>query len=41
VKEVVHALLAAQLKTFFPEGMRKLVQPWTKCFEKQGDYVEK
>ncbi|PNF15535.1 hypothetical protein B7P43_G16529, partial [Cryptotermes secundus] len=25
----------------FSEGIRKLVQRWTKCVEKQGDYVEK
>jgi hypothetical protein len=41
VKEAVHAWLAAQLKTFFSEGIRKLVQQWTKCVEKQEDYVEK
>jgi hypothetical protein len=41
VKEAVHAWLAAQPKTFFFEGIRKLVQRWTKCVEKQGDYVEK
>jgi hypothetical protein len=41
VKEAVHAWLAAQPKTFFSEGNRKLVQRWTKCVEKQGDYVEK
>jgi hypothetical protein len=41
VKEAVHAWLAAQPKTFFSDGIRKLVQRWTKCGEKQGDYVEK
>jgi hypothetical protein len=30
VKEAVHAWLAAQPKTFFSEGIRKLVQRWTK-----------
>ena len=30
VKEAVHAWLAAQLKTSFLEGVRKLVQRWTK-----------
>jgi hypothetical protein len=40
VKEAVHAWLAAQPKTF-SEGIKKLVQRWTKCVEKQGDYVEK
>jgi hypothetical protein len=33
VKEVVHAWLTAQPKTFFSEGIRKLVQQWTKCIE--------
>jgi hypothetical protein len=23
------------------EGIRKLVDSWTKCIEKEGDYVEK
>ena len=41
VKEAVHSWLAAQPKTFFYEGFRKLVHRWTKCIEKQGDYVEK
>ena len=39
--EVVHAWLAAQPKTLFSEGIKKLVQRWKKCTEKQGDYVEK
>jgi histone-lysine N-methyltransferase SETMAR len=33
-KEAVHAWLASQPKTFFSEGIRKLVQRWTKCVEK-------
>ena len=41
LKEAVHAWLAAQPKTFFSEGIKKLVQRWKKCIEKQGDYVEK
>lgn len=41
MKEAVHAWLAAQPKTFFSEGIKKLVQRWNKCVEKQGDYVEK
>ena len=41
VKEAVHAWLAAQPKTFFSDGIRKRVQQWTKCVEKQEDYVEK
>ena len=28
-------------KSFFLEGIRKLVERWTKCVAKQGDYVEK
>jgi hypothetical protein len=36
----MHDWIAAQVKSFF-EGIRKLVQWWTKCNEKQGDYVEK
>ena len=41
MKVAVHAWLAAQSKTFFSEGIKKLVQRWKKCIEKQGDYVEK
>ena len=42
MKEVMHAWLAAQPKIFFfSEGIKKLVQRWKKCIEKQGDYVEK
>ena len=39
-KEAVHAWLAAQPKVFCPAGIKKLVQRWKKCIEKQGDYVE-
>jgi hypothetical protein len=39
VKEVVHAWFS-QRKKLFSEGI-KTVQQWTKCTEKQGDYVEK
>ena len=28
-------------KHFFFVGIKKLVQRWKKCIEKQGDYVEK
>jgi len=28
-------------RAFFLEGIRKLVDRWTKCVVKQGDYVEK
>ena len=30
-----------QVELFFLEGIRKLVDRWTKCVAKQGDYVEK
>ena len=40
--KAVHAWLAAQPKPFFfSDGIKKLVQRWKKCVEKQGDYVEK
>jgi hypothetical protein len=39
--EVVHKWLRDQLKTFYVEGIRKLVDHWTKCIEKEGAYVEK
>ena len=41
MKEAVRAWLAAQPETFFSEGIKKFVQGWKKCIEKQGDYVEK
>jgi hypothetical protein len=34
------ALMVAQT-TFFVEGIRKLVDRWTKCIEKEEDYAEK
>jgi hypothetical protein len=37
----VHKWLRDQSKTFFVVGIRKLVDRWTKCIEKEGDYVEK
>jgi hypothetical protein len=37
----VHKWLRDQPKTFFLEGIHKLVDRWTKCIEKEGDYVEK
>jgi hypothetical protein len=43
-EEEIHALhkwLRDQPKTFFMEGIRKLVDRWAKCIEKEGDYVEK
>jgi hypothetical protein len=38
--QAVHKWLSDQQKTFFVEGIRKLVDRWTKCIEKEGDYVE-
>jgi hypothetical protein len=39
--QAVHKWLRDQPKTFFVEGIRKLVDRCTKCIEKEGDYVEK
>jgi len=41
VMEAVQSWLKAMPKSFFLEGIRKLVYRWTKCVAKQGDYVEK
>ena len=41
VMEAVQSWLKATSKSFFLEGIRKLVDSWTKCVAKQGDYVEK
>ena len=42
MKKAVGVWLAGQPKTFvFSDGIKKLVQRWKKCIEKQGDYVEK
>jgi len=41
VKKAVHEWLAAQSKTFFSEGIQKLLEHWNKCIAKHGDYVEK
>ena len=41
VMEAVQSWLKATPKSFFLEGIRKLVDRWTKCVPKQGDYVEK
>ena len=41
VREVVHKWLRDQPKTFFLEGIHKLVDRWTKCIEKERNYVEK
>jgi hypothetical protein len=39
--QAVHKWLRDQPKTFFVEGIRKRVDRWTKCIEKEVDYVEK
>jgi hypothetical protein len=41
LKEVVHAWLVTQPKTFFSDRIQKLVSRWTKCVTKEGEYVEK
>jgi transposase len=41
VMEAVESWLKAKPKSFFLEGIRKLVDRRTKCVAKQGDYVEK
>jgi hypothetical protein len=41
VMEAVQSWLKTTPKTFFLEGIRKLVDRWTKCVAKQRDYVEK
>jgi len=41
VMEAVQSWLKATPESFFLEGIRKLVDRWTKCVAKQGDYVEK
>jgi hypothetical protein len=38
--QAVHKWLRDQSKTFV-EGIHKLVDRWTKCIKKEGDYVEK
>jgi len=41
VMEAVQSCLKAMPKSFFLEGIHKLVDRWSKCVAKQGDYVEK
>jgi len=41
VMEAVQRWLKAMPKSFFLEGIHKLVDRWTKCVVKQGAYVEK
>lgn len=35
------AYFAAQEKTYFSDGIKKLEDCWVKCIELKGDYVEK
>ena len=37
----MHEWLTAQPKTFFSEGIQKLLENWNKCIEKHEDCVEK
>ena len=41
VMQAVQSWLKATPKSFFLEGIRKLVDRWTECIAKRGDYVEK
>jgi histone-lysine N-methyltransferase SETMAR len=38
VKQMVHTWLCDQPKTFFSDGIKKLVEHCIKCVDKQGDY---
>jgi len=40
-KYVVHTGLRSQLKTSFADGIKRLANCYTICFEKMGDYTEK
>jgi histone-lysine N-methyltransferase SETMAR len=41
VKQAVHTWVCDQTKTFFCDGIKKLVECYKKCVDKLGDYVEK
>jgi len=41
VRADVHRWLCAQTKTFFADGIKKLVGRREKCITKQSDYIEK
>jgi hypothetical protein len=41
LKETVHAWLVSQPITFYCDAIKKTVWRWTKCINKQADYVEK
>jgi len=40
IKDAAHMWLHVQLKTFFTDGIRKLVNQSKKCVERIGDYIE-
>ena len=40
VKAAVQQWLRTQPKTFFSDGIKKLVGRWEKCIAKQGDYIK-
>lgn len=41
VKDAVHEWLSSMPNSFFSEGIQQLVHRWTKCLDRDGDYVEK
>jgi hypothetical protein len=41
VKGAMHMWLQSQQKTFFADGIRRLVDHYTTCFGKRAHYVEK
>jgi hypothetical protein len=41
VKEAVTTWFASQVAAFYDEGIQKLVQRYDKCFNNDGNYVEK
>jgi hypothetical protein len=40
-KDVVHIGLRSQMKTSFADGIKRLANRYTICFEKRGDYTDK
>jgi len=41
MKAAVHQWIRVQPKTFFADGIKKLVGRGEKCIAKRGDYIEK
>jgi len=39
VRETVEEWFCTQPKTFFTDGIHRLVDQWDTCFNQQGDYV--